>query len=76
MVHRCFVNIEPIEPSGVVLTIEVLPRLLIFGETPDDALLHAREAVSFLLRDAFGSMGGPSSSWWRAKSVFGGPGTR
>jgi hypothetical protein len=59
MVHRYFVNIEPIEPCGVVLTIEALPRLLIFGETTDDALLHAREAVSFLLGDAIASMGRP-----------------
>ena len=35
MANRYFVNIEPIEPSGVVLTIEALPRLLIFGESPE-----------------------------------------
>ncbi len=51
MVNRYFVNIEPIEPSGVVLTIEALPRLLIFGETPEEALQRAREAVGFQLGD-------------------------
>ncbi len=51
MENRYFVNIEPIEPCGVVLTFDALPRLLIFGQTPDDALRRAREAVSFQLRD-------------------------
>jgi hypothetical protein len=59
MMHQYFVNIAPIEPCAVVLTIEALPGLLIIGETPDDALRHAREAVSFLLGDAIGSMGRP-----------------
>jgi predicted RNase H-like HicB family nuclease len=52
MVNRYFVNIEPIEPSGFVLTVEALPRLLIFGETIEDALRRAREAIGFQLRDA------------------------
>jgi predicted RNase H-like HicB family nuclease len=52
MANRYFVNIEPTEPSGVVLTVEALPRLFIFGETPEAALRHAREAVGFQLRDA------------------------
>jgi hypothetical protein len=50
MVDRYFVNIEPREPSGVVLTIDALPRLLVFGDTPEDALRRAREAVGFELR--------------------------
>jgi len=49
MANRYFVNIEPTEPSGVVLTVEALPRLFIFGETPEAALRHAREAVGFQL---------------------------
>jgi predicted RNase H-like HicB family nuclease len=56
-VNRYFVNIEPIEPSGVVLTIEALPRLLIFGETPEEALQHAREAIDFELGDAIRGTG-------------------
>jgi predicted RNase H-like HicB family nuclease len=57
MVHRYFVNIEPIEPSGVVLTIEALPRLLVFGETPEEALRRGREAVGFQLGDAIRGTG-------------------
>jgi len=59
MVNRYFVNIEPIEPSGGVLTIDVLPRLLIFGETPEEALRRAREAVGFQLGDAIRGTGRP-----------------
>lgn len=47
MVDRYFVNIEPVKSSGVVLTIEGLPRLLIFGRTRDEALRRAREALTF-----------------------------
>jgi hypothetical protein len=49
MVDRYFVNIEPVEPSGVVLTIEGLPRLLIFGRTREEALRRARESLTFQL---------------------------
>ena len=38
-----FVNIEPVEPCGVMLTIERLPRLLMVGRTSEDALRRARE---------------------------------
>ena len=51
MAQRYFVNIEAIEPSGVVLTIEALPRLLIFGDTAEQALRRAREAIGFYLRE-------------------------
>jgi hypothetical protein len=44
---RYFVNIEPREPSGVVLTVDALPRLLVFGDTPEEALRRAREAIGF-----------------------------
>jgi len=60
MMNRYFVNIEPIEPSGVVLTVEALPRLLIFGETTDDALHRAREAIGFQLGDASRSVDQPA----------------
>jgi hypothetical protein len=60
MVNRYFVNIEPIMPSGVVLTVEALPRLLIFGETPEDALRRAREAIGFQLCDASRTVDRPS----------------
>ena len=49
MVDRYFVNIEPVEPSGVVLTIEGLPRLLIFGRTREEALRRARDSLTFQL---------------------------
>ena len=49
MEDRYFVNIEPVESSGVVLTIEGLPRLLIFGRTREEALRRAREALTFQL---------------------------
>lgn len=51
MANRYCVNIEPSDPRGVVLTIEALPRLLILGNTPEDALCHAREAIRFQLGD-------------------------
>ena len=38
MVNRYLISVEPIEPSGVMLTIAELPRLVIFGETAEDAL--------------------------------------
>jgi hypothetical protein len=40
---RSIISVEPIEPSGVALTIAELPRLVIFGETAEDALGLARE---------------------------------
>src|SRR5260221_4510398 len=48
---RYVISIEPIGSSGVVLTIAELPRLVIFGETAEDALGWAREAIAFQLRD-------------------------
>ena len=47
MEDQYFVNVEPVESSGVVLTIEGLPRLLIFGRTREEALRRARDAISF-----------------------------
>jgi predicted RNase H-like HicB family nuclease len=44
---RYIVNIEPAEASGVVLTVAGLPRVLIFAETPAEALWRAREAIAF-----------------------------
>ena len=52
MTRRCLISVEPIEPSGVVLTIAELPRLVIFGQTAEDALGWAREAIAFQLRDS------------------------
>ena len=52
MTMKYLINVEPIEPSGVVLTIAELPRLVIFGETAEDALGWAREAIAFQLRDS------------------------
>ena len=52
MTKRYLISVEPIEPSGVVLTIAELPRLVIFGQTAEDALGWAREAIAFQLRDA------------------------
>jgi predicted RNase H-like HicB family nuclease len=51
MTDRYFANIESIESSGVVLTIEALPRLLIFGDTAEQALRRACEAIGFYLRE-------------------------
>ena len=47
MTKRYLISVEPIEPSGVVLTIAELPRLVIFGQTAEDALGWAREAIAF-----------------------------
>ena len=44
--------IEPIEPSGVVLTFAELPGLVIFGETTEQAFGWTREALAFYLRDS------------------------
>ena len=38
MTKKYLINVEPIEPCGVVLTIAELPRLVIFGQTAEDAL--------------------------------------
>ena len=51
MTKRYLINVEPIEPSGVVLTIAELPGLVIFAETAEDALGWARQAIAFQLRD-------------------------
>ena len=51
MANRYFVTVAPREPSGVVLTVEALPRLLVFANTPEEALRRAREAIGFQLRD-------------------------
>lgn len=59
MVNRFFVNIEPVERSGVVLTVEALPRLLIFGDSPEEALRRAREAIGFQLGDSIRDSGRP-----------------
>ncbi len=47
MTKKYLINVEPIEPGGVVLTIAELPRLVIFGKTAEDALGWAREAIAF-----------------------------
>jgi hypothetical protein len=52
MAKRYMISVEPIEPSGVALTIAELPRLVIFAETAEDALGWAREAIAFRLRDS------------------------
>jgi hypothetical protein len=56
MLKRYFVNIEPIEPSDVALSVEGLPGLLVFGEATDEALRRAREAIGFQLRDAIAAV--------------------
>ena len=43
MANRYIISIEPIESSGVALTIAELPRIVIFGETAEDALGWAAE---------------------------------
>jgi predicted RNase H-like HicB family nuclease len=52
MTMKYLINVEPIEPSGVVLTIAELPGLVIFGQTAEEALGWAREAIAFQLRDS------------------------
>jgi predicted RNase H-like HicB family nuclease len=52
MTKRSLISLKPIDPSGVVLTIAELPRLVIFGQTAEDALGRAREAIAFQLRDS------------------------
>ena len=52
MAYKYLVSVEPCEPSGIVLTIAELPRLVIFGETAEDALGWARQAIAFQLRDS------------------------
>jgi predicted RNase H-like HicB family nuclease len=52
MANRYEISIEPIGSSGVMLTIAELPRIVIFGETAEDALGWAREAIAFQLRDS------------------------
>jgi predicted RNase H-like HicB family nuclease len=52
MANRYEISIEPIGSSGVMLTIAELPRIVIFGETAEDALGWARDAIAFQLRDS------------------------
>ena len=52
MTRTFSISVEAIEPSGVVLTIAESPRLVIFADTAEDWLQHAREAIAFRLRDA------------------------
>ena len=52
MTKRYLISVEPIEPSGVVLTIAELPGLVIFGQTAEDALGWAREAIAFQSLDS------------------------
>ena len=47
MADKYLISVEPCEPSGIVLTIAELPRLVIFGETAEDALGWARQAIAF-----------------------------
>ena len=51
MTKRSLISVEPIEPSGVVLD-DNCQGLVIFGQTAEDALGWAREAIAFQLRDA------------------------
>jgi hypothetical protein len=46
MTNRCLINVEPIEPSGVALTIAELPGLFVFGQTADDARRKAHSCSS------------------------------
>jgi hypothetical protein len=52
MAKRYMISVEPIEPSGVALTIAELPRLVIFAEAAEDALGWARASIAFHLRDS------------------------
>ena len=52
MTKRYLINVEPIEPSGVALTIAELPGLVIFGQTAEDAFGWARDAIAFQLGDS------------------------
>ncbi len=47
MTKRYLISVEPIEPSGVVLTIAELPGLVIFGQTAEDALGWAPKPLPF-----------------------------
>ena len=59
MVDGYVVHIEPLEPSGVMLTVEALPRLVIFGESAEGALRRAREAIGFQLRETLSDLDWP-----------------
>ena len=66
MTKRYLINVEPIEPSGVVLTIAELPGLVIFGQTAEDALGRAREVIAFQLIETRTTPAQPSSpGTWR-----------
>jgi hypothetical protein len=52
MTKRYLISVEPIEPSGLIPTIAELPRLVIFGQTAEDALGWAREAIAFQSLDS------------------------
>ena len=58
---RYFVHTEPGDPSGVALTVEGLPRLLIFAETGarNPQLTRAREAIDFQVSGGLGIIDRP-----------------
>ena len=64
MTKRYLISLEPIEPAGVVLTIAELPGLVIFGQTAEDALGWAREAIAESARRSRSATQLPSS--WTA----------
>jgi len=66
MTKRYLISVEPIEPSGVVLTIAELPGLVIFGQTAEDALGWAREAIAFNSATRPISTKSRRSSWYSA----------
>ena len=66
MTKRYLISVEPIEPSGVVLTIAELPGLVIFGQTAEDALDWAREPIAFQVRDSPDFDQKPPLGWYSA----------
>ena len=41
------IELEPCEPNGYAVTVPALPGVLTFGDTVEEAMANAREAIAF-----------------------------
>lgn len=49
--HTFTVILEPAEEGGFIVTVPALPELGTQGETYDEAMAHAREAIELVIED-------------------------
>ena len=71
MTKRCLINVEPIEPSGVPLTMAEPQGLFVFGQTADDAVGKRARVVPerLLLGNCTGGPDTDAMEWLCAGSL-------